>query len=102
MDQIQTTVAVLFLDMRDCRNQIADFAVTFVVEHLQTNETATRRHAANGVEHNFMSLDRGRVPFCVTLDRSSDGTHFLRLGAISQLFSCDDSRHVCAMSKTID
>jgi hypothetical protein len=34
VDQIQTTVTVLFLDVGDCRNQIADFAVTFVVEHL--------------------------------------------------------------------
>ena len=45
VDQIQTTVPVLFLDMRYCGNQIADFAVTFVVEHLQTNETTTRRHS---------------------------------------------------------
>src|SRR6516165_10095586 len=52
VDQIQTAVAVLFLDVRDCRNQIADFAVTFVVEHLQTNETTIGRHAANRIEHN--------------------------------------------------
>src|SRR6266436_3899747 len=50
VDQIQTAVAILFLDVRDCGNQIADFAVTFVVEHLQTNETTMRRHAANGIE----------------------------------------------------
>src|SRR4029077_5990308 len=56
VDHIQTTVAVLLLDVRDRRNQIADFAVTLVVEHLQTHEMTTRGHATNGTEHNLMSL----------------------------------------------
>src|SRR4026207_1122818 len=50
VDQVQTTVAVLFLDVGDCRDQITDFAITFVVEHFQTNEATTGRHSANGVE----------------------------------------------------
>src|SRR4029077_15472526 len=104
VDHIQTTVAVLLLDVRDCRNQIADFAVTFVVEHLQTNETTTRRHATNGSEHNLMSLYRRRISLFVAPDRTGDGAHFLwlRFRFIGHLFSRYNSRHVSAVSETID
>src|SRR5215475_8328691 len=86
VDQIQTAVAVLFLDVRDCCNQIADFAVTFVVEHLQTDQPATRRHPSYRTKHHLMSLYRGRIPGFISLNRSGDGAHFLslRFGAISE------------------
>src|SRR5215211_6452288 len=104
VDQIQTTVAVLFLDVRHCRNQIADFAVTFIVEYLKTNEMTTRRHSANGIEHNLTSLYCRRIPVFVALNRPGDGTHFLRLTfrPIRQLFSGHNPRHMCAVSKAID
>src|SRR4029450_349834 len=49
------------------------------------------------IEHNLTSLHCRRIPVFVALNRPGDGTHFLRLrfGAISQLFSRHNSRHVC-------
>src|SRR4051794_34301225 len=62
-----------------------------------------RRHTANGIEQNLMSLYCRRISLFVARNRPRDRAHFLRrlFGVIGHLFSRYNSCHVCAVSKAI-